>query len=83
VIDARTKYNPDPAYLRGLIARAGISQREAARRIGIDIRTMRRYLQPDPTVRVAYATQVALEVLAGDHGTRQPRLTGPPKVPDA
>lgn len=37
-------HNPDPNYLRSLLAQAGISQREAARRVGISERAMRYYL---------------------------------------
>ena len=64
--DAKT-YNPDPGYLRDLITRAGISQREAARRLGIGERIMRAYLaDPDKTTaqRAPYPVQYALEQLA-------------------
>ena len=62
-----TRYNPSPTYLRGLLARAGVSQQAAARAIGISPRTMRYYLtspnaagyRPAP-----YAVQYALEMLA-------------------
>jgi DNA-binding transcriptional regulator YiaG len=40
---------PDPVpagYLRGLIAAAGISQQEAARRLHVDPATLRRWLSP-------------------------------------
>ena len=62
-----TLHNPDPAYLRGLITRAGISQREAARRLGIGERIMRAYLADyDKTTaqRCPYPVQYALEQLA-------------------
>lgn len=63
-----TKHTPDPEYLRSLVERAGVSQREAARIIGVENeRTFRRYLtlkasdyQPAP-----YPVQFALECLAG------------------
>lgn len=62
-----TLYNPDPAYLRGLIERAGLSQREAARRVGVSERIMRQYLA-DRAARTAldapYPVQYALEKLA-------------------
>ena len=60
-----TKHNPDPAYLRGLLQRAGVSQREAARRIGISERVMRYYLAPESAdYRPApYVVQYALESL--------------------
>lgn len=60
-------HNPDPAYLRGLITRAGLSQREAARRLGIGERIMRAYLaERDKTTaqRAPYPVQYALEQLA-------------------
>lgn len=60
-------YNPDPGYLRTLIERAGISQREAARRLGISPRMMRQYLA-DTDVKTAarapYLVQYGLECLA-------------------
>ena len=62
-----THHNPDPAYLRGLITRAGLNQREAARRLGIGERIMRAYLaDPDKTTaqRAPYPVQYALEQLA-------------------
>lgn len=59
-------YNPDPRYLRGLLGASGMSQRAAARQIGISERAMRYYLsdaaadyRPAP-----YAVQFALECLA-------------------
>jgi transcriptional regulator with XRE-family HTH domain len=62
--DAR-KHNPDPLYLRELIERAGISQRECARRIGISDRIMRMHIttggKPSPA---PYPVQFALECLA-------------------
>lgn len=60
-----TKHNPDPAYLRELLDRAGISQREAARRIGISDRAMRYYLSEDPQAwkPAPYAVQYAMENL--------------------
>lgn len=58
-------HNPSPEYLRALLDRAGVSQREAARRIGISERMMRYYLasaaadhRPAP-----YVVQYALEGL--------------------
>ena len=62
-----TTHNPDPAYLRGLITRAGINQREAARRLGISPRMMRQYLA-DTNVKTAalapYLVQFGLECLS-------------------
>ena len=61
-------HNPDPAYLRGLITIAGLSQQEAARRIGISTRVMRQYLSRRDARTALYAPypiQFALEALAG------------------
>lgn len=55
------KRNPDPAYLRELLERAGLSQREAARRIGISERVMRYYLSGER--EAPYPVQYALENL--------------------
>lgn len=59
------KHNPDPAYLRELLERAGLSQREAARRVGVSDRMMRYYLSADPAAwkPAPYAIQYALESL--------------------
>ena len=60
-----TRHNPDPAYLRGLLTCAGVSQNEAARRIGISPRMMRYYLATGAAGRPApYLVQFALESLA-------------------
>lgn len=84
-----TRYNPAPAYLRGLLERAGVSQQAAARAIGISPRTMRYYLcAPDsPGYRPApYPVQYALEMLAltrqESQRERERRLSNmPPKGP--
>lgn len=63
-----TSHNPDPAYLRGVLASTGLTQRQAARRIGISDRVLRYYLLPPdaPTYRPApYSVQYTLERLAG------------------
>lgn len=57
-----TRRDADPDYLRELIDAAGISQQEAARRLGIDPRTMRRYLSGSRAI--PYAAQYCLEALA-------------------
>ena len=61
-----TNHNPAPEYLRGLLDRAGISQREAARRVGVSERMMRYYLAADDADHrpAPYAIQYALEALA-------------------
>lgn len=60
--DARLHYNTNPAYLRGLIEQAGISQREAARRLGISDRSLRYWLAGQENI--PYAGQYCLECLA-------------------
>lgn len=60
-------HNPDPQYLRKLLARAGLTQNQAADRLGIGHRTMRSYLSTatDKSHQAApYCVQFALEALA-------------------
>lgn len=62
-----SNHNADPRYLRGLIDRAGISQRKAAKRLGMSWSGFQRYLrdESDSDYRVAdYRVQFALECLA-------------------
>ena len=64
--DAARYYDPSPEYLRELLAASGLSQREAARRVGIPERSMRCYLadREASTAQTApYTVQVALEEL--------------------
>ena len=63
--DARN-HDPRPGYLRALIADAGVSQREAARRIGVSERVMRYYLSDTAADHrpAPYVVQYALEHLA-------------------
>lgn len=64
-----SKHDPNPEYLRALIVKAGLSQRAAARAIGIHERQLRFALYPEdhPNRRAAdYRTQYALEGLAGE-----------------
>lgn len=70
-----SKHDPRPEYLRALLKQAGVSQRAAARRIGISDRVMRYYLagksagyRPAP-----YPVQFALEALAQQWRQRPPR----------
>lgn len=51
-----------PEYLRALIGLCHLTQAEAARKIGVDARTMRRYLLGE--CEVPYLVQYAIEQLA-------------------
>ena len=65
--NAKEHYNPDPDYLRSLIDRAGLTQAKAAELVGVEARTMRRYLAlqgSDSYKQAPYAIQYALEILA-------------------
>ncbi|MFZ4504549.1 MAG: hypothetical protein ACOYM1_11420 [Methylovulum sp.] len=57
------KHNADPVYIRSLIDAAGLNQTQAAKIIGVDARTMRRYCQIKGTVRCPYPIQFCLEAL--------------------
>lgn len=62
-------HNPDPRYLRGLLDRAGLSQRKAAELLGITDRAMRYYLSDEASMSfrpAPYPVQFALECLATD-----------------
>lgn len=59
------RHDPRPEYLRSLVEAAGLSQREAARRVGVSERMMRYYLTDGDGYRPApYVVQYALERLA-------------------
>ncbi|MDX8400821.1 MAG: helix-turn-helix domain-containing protein [Gallionellaceae bacterium] len=55
-----TKHQPSADNIRALISGAGLSQRGAARLIGINERTMRKYCKDG---RYPYLVQFALECL--------------------
>lgn len=58
---------PDPAYLRELIKKSGVTQLEAAKLIGISDRVMRKYLAKRDSVsalEAPYSVQFCLECLA-------------------
>lgn len=61
-------YNPDPEYLRGLMAAAGLSVRGAAAALGVSEATMGRYVRRRRWAAGAslapYPVQYALEALA-------------------
>ena len=66
-----TKHDPRPEYLRALLAAAGVSQRAAARRIGISERMMRYYLAGESADHrpAPYVVQFALESLPNPRKT--------------
>ena len=60
-------HNPKPCYLRGLLGKAGITQRKASKLVGVSERVMRYYLSDESGegYRPApYPVQFALECLA-------------------
>ena len=57
-----TLHNPAPEYIRWLIKASGLTQVQAANRIGMSPRTMRRYLAGE--LVTPYLVQFALEALA-------------------
>lgn len=60
-----SRHNPDPEYLREVIARTGLSQRECARIIGVNERQMRMYLASTGRRETApYPVQYTLEMLS-------------------
>ena len=69
-------YNPSPVYLRSLIEQTGLSQRKAAKVIGVSERVMRNYLslnQNDYT-KCPYPVQFCLECLANKKDLHSPSL---------
>jgi transcriptional regulator with XRE-family HTH domain len=67
-----SKHDPRPEYLRALLVRSGLSQREAARRIDVSERMMRYYLAPaEADYRPCpYVVQFALESLQKSSAVR-------------
>lgn len=59
-----SRHNPDPAYIRQLIADAGLDVQQAALILGISERMMRYYLSESSSHRCPYSVQYCLEVLA-------------------
>ena len=68
-----SQHDPRPEYLRALLDRAGISQREAARRIGVSERMMRYYIADETADHrpAPYPVQFAIEALASSAGRRR------------
>ncbi|ORE86861.1 hypothetical protein ATO7_07472 [Oceanococcus atlanticus] len=65
-VDVRANHCPWPQYLRELLGLSGLSQREAARRLGVSERMMRYYLSEDSEGHreAPYLVQFGLEALA-------------------
>lgn len=59
--DSKRHRPTDAEYVRKLIERAGVSQREAARILGVTDRSMRNWCAGEP---IPYTAQFALECLA-------------------
>lgn len=57
------KHNPDPYYLRGILKEKGVTQQQAADQIGLNVRTLRKYLSFTEKERAAYYVQYCLENL--------------------
>lgn len=60
-------HNPDPIYLRKLIAQTGLNQAEIAKQLGVRERAVRRWLAPlfvKSHIDIPYVAQYALESLA-------------------
>lgn len=56
-------YNPRPNYIRQLIKDAGFTQSAAASTIGVSLRAMQDYLNPNHSSQIPYVAQFCLEVL--------------------
>lgn len=59
-------HDPDPERLRKLLDEAGLTMAEAARRCGVSLRTVERYLSPNALDRgdwCPYPLQFTLEAL--------------------
>ncbi len=54
-----SQYNPDPQYLLELVLSTGMSRHKLCKQIGMDPRTLRRYLEG--TRKYKYAVQFMLE----------------------
>ena len=65
-------YNPSPLYLRSLIEQTGLSQRKAAKVIGVSERVMRNYLSLNTNdyTKCPYPVQYCLECLANKKDSR-------------
>jgi transcriptional regulator with XRE-family HTH domain len=60
----KVNYNPDPSYLRELIALIGLSQSQIAEQLGVGSRMFRHYLTNNPKHPCPYPVQFCLEIWA-------------------
>lgn len=61
MIDARTAERLTPEQVRGLVKAAGLSQREIAERLGVQRKTLMRWMgTTSPQVQIPYTAQLAL-----------------------
>ncbi|OJX04564.1 MAG: hypothetical protein BGO72_21365 [Burkholderiales bacterium 70-64] len=76
-------HNPSPDYIRALLERAGLSQRAAAKRLGISERMMRYYVATDSSDHrsAPYCVQFALETLANAEVESQAPVAPAPSPP--
>ena len=58
-----TQYNGDPMYLRELLENADISQRQAAKHLGIGFSRLKEYLNLNGSGKYPYCVQYAIEQL--------------------
>ena len=59
--NAKAEFNPDPQYIKELIGSAGLEQKPLAAILGVNDRTLRRWLSGDR--EIPYTAQFALEAL--------------------
>jgi len=57
------KYNPDPAYLRKIIKRTGMTQTEIANNCMFSYRSLLDYLNDNHPSKVPYSVQFCIEAL--------------------
>ena len=68
-------YYPDPSYLSGLIDSTGLRKQEIAKIIGVNFRTLSRYLSTAEKVDMPYTVQFSLECLAQKKRAASPMPT--------
>ncbi|NOR64938.1 MAG: hypothetical protein GQ468_02865 [Candidatus Scalindua sp.] len=62
----------DPSYLSGLIDSIGLKKQEIAKLIGVNFRTLSRYLSTTEKINMPYTVQFTLECLAQKKRTATP-----------